>query len=146
MKKPCKKIKLLALILVITAVVSAFTACIESPKGGGEITIRIGGDTYSLVTEKSTLGEALDELTERENLRFECRGIKSDRFIEELGSLKPSPNEYIAIYSTSDDMLLSDMLKPSITEDGVTYYYAGLGIDSFPALDGLIFYFTVKTM
>ncbi|MCL2751548.1 MAG: hypothetical protein FWE62_02205 [Firmicutes bacterium] len=144
-----KLLTLTAVLLAVTAMAFLWTGCDtdkpEIPEGGAAIVIIIGADKYEVTTENEYVGQVLDELAETEDLVFEFTGTADSqygRMIDKLGTLIPSGNEFIAFYSTSDNLQYS-FPEMSVELEGVTYYSANFGADQMPVMDGVRYYFVL---
>lgn len=148
MKKVQKVLYVLLAVLISAAMLTACPAPSDINEGEVSVVVKAGAAEYPVRTEKSFLGEILDELAQ-EGLYLKASGTAGSEFgrwLDEIGTLIPNPanNEFIALYATTENMNYTDPLTTK-TVDGVKFYSAIKGIDQMPLIDGVIYMFVVGT-
>lgn len=156
--KTLKK-KLVALLLVIVSVF-AFVGCGDSYALDGQAKVIIAGTTDKIyivdlqdakMTSQNTVLDLLGYLCDTQQLEFSASANGSTQFgynafINEIGSLKPTGNQYIGFFHNKlADKDVSAFAKPDVTVGEYTLYYSGIGIGSVKLVDDIVVYFNILT-
>lgn len=125
----------------------------SSPEEGKKtVEIIVGDEVFSLQTETEYVMDALIELKETGKISvLEYTTGQYGAMIQKLGNLVPDANSYITFYHTVNEEGLKGADWETgeiitIEYNGKTYYYANLGVSSFPLRDGASYRFFVKKM
>lgn len=124
---------------------------IKEEYGIKDVTIYIGDEEITSTTNGVYVMDTLKELFGKKkiaNLKY-TEG-EYGAMISELGTLVAGSNSYIAFYHTVDNESLKGTdwkTGETITKNafGKTFYYANLGVSSFPVYDGASYWFVLET-
>ncbi len=129
--------------LCLVALLSVFfIGCNEVNGGKKSITIFVGEEKYTLVTEGEHLVDAIEELRAYHSLYIEGSDSGYGYFLTAIGSeVAEESNEYIAILT--DDTAHQDITDYAVTKvvEGTSVTTASLGVSSLPIVDGATYAF-----
>ncbi len=149
--------KLLALLLVVASVF-AFVGCGNGDKltGNATVIVKTGNDLVYNVdlgeagfSSNDTVLDLLTYVSQNNGLTFEATVSNNAQFgysayINEIGSLKPVENQYVAFFHNKEsDKDVSAFGLPNVNYNETTLYYSGLGIGSVKLVDGIVVYFAL---
>lgn len=96
-----------------------------------------------VATERAFLGDVLKDLKSKGLIQLEYQKSAYGMFITSINGLTLKPNEFVGIYLSSDDPENADLLMPTVTKNGITYYSANKGADTLPIIDGMKYYLAI---
>jgi hypothetical protein len=153
---------LLALLITLFALINTMSGCVKSPNNdyfpetGDTVKIIIGYEndyteyTVDIIVnsegEPEMLGKHLDRVIQDNTLNVVYWNQQTDdRFLAELGNLKPNMNngEYIFIMANIDDPFWTGGMNMSVEYKGEVFYDTNYGFDKMPILEGVSYLFTV---
>lgn len=109
------------------------------------ITVTLIDNEQAVSTEKAFLGDVLKDLKAAGLIQLEYQDSSFGMFITSINGLTLKSNEFVCIYLSSDDPTNADLLMPTVTKDGITYYSANKGADTLPIIDGVKYYLAIAT-
>lgn len=109
------------------------------------IVVTLIDNEQNVTTEKTFLGDVLKDLKAKGLIQIEYQNSSFGMFITSINGLTLKSNEFVCIYLSSDDPTNADLLMPTVTKDGITYYSANKGADTLPIIDGVKYYLAVAT-
>lgn len=96
-----------------------------------------------VATERAFLGDVLKDLKSKGLIQIEYQKSAYGMFITSINGLTLKSNEFVCIYLSSDDPENADLLMPTVTKNGITYYSANKGADTLPIIDGIKYYLAI---
>lgn len=109
------------------------------------ITVALIDNEQIVTTEKAFLGDVLKDLKAAGLIQLEYQDSSFGMFITSINGLTLKSNEFVCIYLSSDDPTNADLLMPTVTKDGITYYSANKGADTLPIIDDVKYYLAIAT-
>lgn len=109
------------------------------------ITVTLMDNEQAVSTEKAFLGDVLKDLKAAGLIQLEYQDSSFGMFITSINGLTLKSNEFVCIYLSSDDPTNADLLMPTVTKDGITYYSANKGAGTLPIIDGVKYYLAIAT-
>lgn len=109
------------------------------------ITVTLMDNEQAVSTEKAFLGDVLKDLKAAGLIQLEYQDSSFGMFITSINGLTLKSNEFVCIYLSSDDPTNADLLMPTVTKNGITYYSANKGADTLPVIDGVKYYLAIAT-
>lgn len=107
------------------------------------ITVTLMDNKQIVTTERAFLGDVLKDLKAEGLIQLEYQKSAYGMFITSINGLTLKPNEFVGIYLSSDDPENADLLMPTVTKNGITYYSANKGADTLPIIDGMKYYLAI---
>lgn len=141
-----KRLLLIAVIAIalISIVMGALVACDNNDDTSTKkVIITLMDNERIVTTNKPYLGDVLKDLKTAGLIKFEYQDSAYGMFITSINDKTLASNEFVGIYLSSDDPKNADLLIPTVTVDGTTYYSANKGADTLPIIDGVKYYLTI---
>lgn len=141
-----KRILLIAVIVIalLSIVMGALVACDNNDDTSTKkVTITLMDNERIVTTNKPYLGDVLKDLKTAGLIKFEYQDSAYGMFITSINDKTLASNEFVSIYLSSDDPKNADLLIPTVTVGGTTYYSANKGADTLPIIDGVKYYLTI---
>lgn len=141
-----KRIFLIAVIVIalLSIVMGTLVACNNNDDTSTKkVTITLMDNERIVTTDKAYLGDVLKDLKTAGLIKFEYQDSAYGMFITSINDKTLASNEFVGIYLSSDNPDYADLLIPTVTVGGTTYYSANKGADTLPIIDGVKYYLTV---
>lgn len=136
-------VALLAIIMSVTLFACSDTE--QKAEGAKEITVIVNEQFYEVTTEAEFIDAVLLTLQSEEGLHYVASDGPYGAYITELGDMVASDSDFIAFYSTCDDIKYS-WTATSKEYNGETFYSANYGADSMPVMDGITYLFVLEAI
>lgn len=107
------------------------------------ITVTLIDNKQIVTTERAFLGDVLKDLKAEGLIQLEYQKSAYGMFITSINGLTLKSNEFVGIYLSSDDPENADLLMPTVTKNGITYYSSNKGADTLPIIDGMKYYLAI---